>query len=66
MPLGLQDEQLTQQNPSLVGFELTFFSGVYGTSVGQNQHFGDSAKSLVGLTGIMIGVGEIVGKTELL
>ena len=44
------------------GVELTFFSGVYGTSVGQSAHYGSEAKSLIGLVGIFIGVGEILGK----
>ncbi|XP_059804614.1 UNC93-like protein MFSD11 [Hypanus sabinus] len=43
------------------GFELTFLSGVYGTCLGATNHFGDEAKSLIGLNGIFIGVGEIVG-----
>lgn len=43
------------------GFELTFFSGVYPTAVGHNEHFGAGAKSLLGLCGIFIGVGEILG-----
>lgn len=56
----MQKKILTCQFFSL-GFELTFFSGVYGTSVGHNQHFGSDAKSLIGLCGIFIGVGEIFG-----
>ncbi|XP_039261374.1 UNC93-like protein MFSD11 isoform X2 [Styela clava] len=43
------------------GFELTFFSGVYATSVGATLQFGEDADKYVGLTGIMIGVGEIFG-----
>ncbi|XP_051889289.1 LOW QUALITY PROTEIN: UNC93-like protein MFSD11 [Pristis pectinata] len=43
------------------GFELTFFSGVYGTCLGATNRFGDEAKSLIGLNGIFIGVGEIIG-----
>uniref|UniRef100_V9KM26 UNC93-like protein MFSD11 n=1 Tax=Callorhinchus milii TaxID=7868 RepID=V9KM26_CALMI len=43
------------------GLELTFFSGVYGTSLGAMNQFGDEAKSMVGLAGIFIGVGEIIG-----
>lgn len=42
------------------GLELTFWSGVYGTSVGATKNFEDS-KSLVGLHGIVVGVGEILG-----
>ncbi|GAA6068733.1 UNC93-like protein MFSD11 isoform X1, partial [Tachysurus ichikawai] len=43
------------------GLELTFYSGVYGTCVGAMTRFGDDAKSLIGLAGIFIGVGEILG-----
>uniref|UniRef100_UPI00398F14F6 UNC93-like protein MFSD11 n=1 Tax=Pristiophorus japonicus TaxID=55135 RepID=UPI00398F14F6 len=43
------------------GLELTFFSGVYGTCLGATNQFGNEAKSLVGLSGIFIGVGEIIG-----
>ncbi len=44
------------------GFELTFFSGVYGTSVGHTHAFGSNAKSYLALCGIFIGLGEILGK----
>uniref|UniRef100_H2YJY8 UNC93-like protein MFSD11 n=1 Tax=Ciona savignyi TaxID=51511 RepID=H2YJY8_CIOSA len=43
------------------GLELTFFSGVYSTCVGATERFGEDSDKLVGLTGIMIGVGEILG-----
>lgn len=43
------------------GLELTFYSGVYGTSIGAMTVFGDNAKSLIGLSGICIGIGEILG-----
>ncbi|NXE82580.1 MFS11 protein, partial [Cochlearius cochlearius] len=43
------------------GLELTFFSGVYGTCIGAVNRFGSEEKSLIGLSGIFIGVGEIVG-----
>ncbi|XP_002732131.1 UNC93-like protein MFSD11 [Saccoglossus kowalevskii] len=43
------------------GFELTFFSGVYGTCVGNTTYWGPEAKSYIGLCGILIGVGEIFG-----
>lgn len=43
------------------GLELTFYSGVYGTSIGAMKQFGQDAKSLIGLSGISIGVGEILG-----
>ncbi|EDO32720.1 predicted protein [Nematostella vectensis] len=40
------------------GLELTFFSGVYGTCVGMYDAADDT---LIGLTGMFIGVGEIIG-----
>ncbi|XP_077474729.1 UNC93-like protein MFSD11 [Stigmatopora argus] len=43
------------------GVELTFYSGVYGTCVGATRAFGPDAKSLVGLSGIFVGLGEISG-----
>ena len=42
------------------GLMLTFWSGVYGTSIGFTNKF-ENAKSLVGLHGILVGAGEIVG-----
>ncbi len=44
------------------GLELTFFSGVFGTCVGNVKHFGDDAESYIGICGILIGTGEVVGK----
>ncbi|XP_061556102.1 UNC93-like protein MFSD11 isoform X1 [Phycodurus eques] len=43
------------------GVELTFYSGVYGTCVGATSGLGPDAKSLIGLSGICVGLGEIVG-----
>ncbi|XP_054249774.1 UNC93-like protein MFSD11 isoform X2 [Indicator indicator] len=43
------------------GLELTFFSGVYGTCIGAVNRFGSEEKSLIGLSGIFTGVGEILG-----
>ncbi|KAJ7340344.1 DUF895 domain membrane protein [Desmophyllum pertusum] len=42
------------------GFELTFFSGVYGTCVGNTTDF-DTPKRQIGLVGMLIGCGEILG-----
>ncbi|MXQ83099.1 hypothetical protein E5288_WYG018847 [Bos mutus] len=42
------------------GLELTFFSGVYGTCIGAINKFGTEEKSLIGLSGIFIGIGEIL------
>lgn len=46
---------------SFLGFELSFYSGVYSPSIGFTQKMGESAKQLVGLSGICIGIGEIFG-----
>ncbi|XP_044188528.1 UNC93-like protein MFSD11 [Thunnus albacares] len=43
------------------GLELTFYSGVYGTCIGAMTQFGKDAKSLIGISGICIGLGEILG-----
>lgn len=43
------------------GLELTFYSGVYSSSVGFTKAMGDDRKSLVGLSGIFIGLGEVIG-----
>ncbi|AWP19478.1 UNC93-like protein MFSD11 [Scophthalmus maximus] len=43
------------------GLELTFYSGVYGTCIGAMTGFGKDAKSLIGISGIFIGIGEILG-----
>ena len=42
------------------GFALSFFSGVYPTSVGNSKNLEDSTAK-VGLVGICIGVGEVFG-----
>ncbi|KAK2832945.1 hypothetical protein Q5P01_016834 [Channa striata] len=43
------------------GLELTFYSGVYGTCIGAMTRFGQDGKSLIGISGICIGIGEILG-----
>ncbi|XP_068193679.1 UNC93-like protein MFSD11 [Antennarius striatus] len=43
------------------GLELTFYSGVYGTCIGAMTRFGQDAKSLIGISGICVGLGEILG-----
>ncbi|XP_068605507.1 UNC93-like protein MFSD11 [Brachionichthys hirsutus] len=43
------------------GLELTFYSGVYGTCIGAMTRFGKDAKSLIGISGICLGLGEILG-----
>ncbi|KAM3178981.1 hypothetical protein ACTXT7_001488 [Hymenolepis weldensis] len=43
------------------GINLAFYSGVYGTCLSRMQVFGENAKSYIGLSGIFVGVGEIVG-----
>lgn len=48
----------------LLGLELAFYSGVYGTSIGATTHFGASSKAWIGISGIVVGFGEIVGKKE--
>ncbi|XP_062338115.1 UNC93-like protein MFSD11 [Osmerus eperlanus] len=43
------------------GLELSFYSGVYGTCIGATAEFGEASKGLIGISGIVVGVGEIVG-----
>lgn len=43
------------------GFELSFFSGVYGTGIGFTKRLGGDAVKYVGISGICIGIGEILG-----
>ncbi|XP_053698966.1 UNC93-like protein MFSD11 [Sabethes cyaneus] len=43
------------------GLALSFFSGVYGASIGFTNALGEQAKQLVGLNGVFIGVGEVLG-----
>ncbi|KAF7993425.1 hypothetical protein HCN44_010011 [Aphidius gifuensis] len=43
------------------GLALTFFSGVYSSSIGFTIGMGDKRKSLIGLSGIFIGIGEVIG-----
>lgn len=47
-------------NFDTAGIELSFFSGVYSTCLGFTHRFPDP-KRLVGLSGMFIGVGEILG-----
>lgn len=48
--------------PPPSGLELAFYSGVYGTCIGATARFGAAAKGLIGISGIVVGAGEIVGK----
>ncbi|XP_071493100.1 UNC93-like protein MFSD11 [Diadema antillarum] len=43
------------------GIELTFFSGVYGTAISNTHMFGYNSNSYIGISGMLIGAGEIVG-----
>jgi hypothetical protein len=45
----------------LVGVNISFFAGIYPTSVGSTKQFGPVAKSLVGLSGIFTGAGGLTG-----
>lgn len=37
-----------------------------GTCIGATTQFGEAAKGLIGISGIMVGIGEIVGKFSFL
>lgn len=43
------------------GLVLTFYSGIYSSCIGFTEAIGDSRKSLIGLSGIFIGIGEVIG-----
>jgi len=43
------------------GLELTFWSGVYGTSLSNTQAFGGNGKEILAINIIFLGLGEIVG-----
>lgn len=49
-----------------LGFELSFFSGVYGTGLGNTKRLGTDAVKYVGISGICIGIGEILGMSTYL
>uniref|UniRef100_A0A3Q0RBE1 Major facilitator superfamily domain containing 11 n=1 Tax=Amphilophus citrinellus TaxID=61819 RepID=A0A3Q0RBE1_AMPCI len=51
----------TECPPCSAGLELSFYSGVYGTCIGATTQFGEAAKGLIGISGIVVGIGEIVG-----
>ncbi|UYV71238.1 MFSD11 [Cordylochernes scorpioides] len=43
------------------GLELSFYSGVYSAAIGQTLNIATDAKKYVGLSGMIIGAGEIIG-----
>ncbi|KAM8706516.1 hypothetical protein ACLKA7_010736 [Drosophila subpalustris] len=43
------------------GLELSFFSGVFGSSIGFTTSIAETPKQIVGLVGICIGAGEVFG-----
>ncbi|CAD7094176.1 unnamed protein product [Hermetia illucens] len=43
------------------GLELSFYSGVYGPSIGFTLAISETPKQIVGLAGICIGAGEVIG-----
>lgn len=46
-----------------IGLELSFFSGVYGTAIGNTNNLvtDGNAKPFIGICGMLIGLGEIIG-----
>ncbi|CAI6344539.1 unnamed protein product [Macrosiphum euphorbiae] len=43
------------------GLHLSFYASVYSSSIGFTKRMGSNSKQLVGLSGVLIGVGEILG-----
>jgi len=58
--LATKNMLLLSVTTAYTGFELTFFSGVYGNTVGNTGLLEDN-KQQIGLVGMLIGVGEITG-----
>ncbi|KAL4239617.1 DUF895 domain membrane protein [Mactra antiquata] len=61
--MGTKEMLLLSIVIAYTGLELTFFSGVYSTCISDTNIFGDQAKGLIGISGMFIGVGEIIGGT---
>uniref|UniRef100_A0A3B5MEL0 Major facilitator superfamily domain containing 11 n=1 Tax=Xiphophorus couchianus TaxID=32473 RepID=A0A3B5MEL0_9TELE len=58
----LKTKTIMLLSPCMVySLELSFYSGVYGTCIGATAHFGEAAKGFIGISGIVVGIGEIVG-----
>uniref|UniRef100_T2MJ12 UNC93-like protein MFSD11 n=1 Tax=Hydra vulgaris TaxID=6087 RepID=T2MJ12_HYDVU len=58
--LFTKDMLLLSVTASYTGFELAFYSGVYGTSISNTSNLNESHRQ-VGLMGILVGCGEILG-----
>ncbi|XP_065659218.1 UNC93-like protein MFSD11 isoform X2 [Hydra vulgaris] len=58
--LFTKDMLLLSVTASYTGFELAFYSGVYGTSINNTKNLNESHRQ-VGLMGILVGCGEILG-----
>jgi len=43
------------------GLFQSFYTGVYGTAIGNTKAFGADSQKLIGISGMLIGAGEIVG-----
>ncbi|XP_050544035.1 UNC93-like protein MFSD11 [Daktulosphaira vitifoliae] len=56
-----EDMCLLNMSFFFTGLHLSFYSGVYSSSIGFTKKIGPNSKQLVGLSGILIGVGEIIG-----
>ncbi|TSS23703.1 UNC93-like protein MFSD11 [Bagarius yarrelli] len=59
--LGTKPILLLSFSMAYSGLELSFYSGVYGTCIGATTYFGESSKALIGISGIAVGIGEIIG-----
>ncbi|XP_050544006.1 UNC93-like protein MFSD11 isoform X2 [Daktulosphaira vitifoliae] len=56
-----EDMCLLNMSFFFTGLHLSFFSGVYSSSIGFTKQIGPNSKQLVGLSGVFIGAGEIIG-----
>ncbi|XP_050053534.1 UNC93-like protein MFSD11 isoform X3 [Aphis gossypii] len=56
-----KDMRLLNVTFFFTGLHLSFYAGVYSSSIGFTERMGSNRKQLVGLSGLLIGCGEILG-----
>uniref|UniRef100_A0A669EBQ7 UNC93-like protein MFSD11 n=1 Tax=Oreochromis niloticus TaxID=8128 RepID=A0A669EBQ7_ORENI len=59
--LGTLSFLLQHALPVLQALSYLFYSGVYGTCIGATAQFAEAAKGLIGISGIVVGIGENSG-----
>lgn len=56
-----KDMRLLNVTFFFTGLHLSFYAGIYSSSIGFTERMGSNRKQLVGLSGLLIGCGEILG-----